>query len=93
MSAGEMISICISMVLSGWITAVLCRHTSKTNAKLREAAISSIECGSGPDWTKPRAYIVRMQGKQASIIARAAQIRAEQLYAAYVDELRKKHGI
>jgi hypothetical protein len=34
-----------------------------------------------------------MQGKQASIIARAAQIRAEQLYAAYVDELRKKYRV
>lgn len=44
------------------------------------------------DWTKPKAYIVRMTGQQTKGLLQADYVRQMARFADYVQSLQKKYG-
>lgn len=43
------------------------------------------------DWTKPRAYIITMDGRTQRDMQKLAEVRTEMKYRAHLMELMRKH--
>ena len=75
-------------------------NADRPGDRSRSQACAADDAGGGEccyggdmiDWTKPRAYIVRMSGHETAALTRASQEKADEAYRDHLEKLRKKYG-